>query len=83
MFSYFRLVLDISGANYGGSVITYGANGGSNQKWYFDDDFTIRSGTGMVLEPEGSRLEQGRRMIGFRKLGGHSQKFRIEPYNNK
>lgn len=82
-FSYFSLTLDISGARHGGPIITYTPHGGSNQKWYFDDDFTIRSGTGMVLDVEGSKFQQGTRIIGYRKHGGHNQKFRIEPYNNK
>jgi hypothetical protein len=82
-FSYFSLVLDISGASFGGAVITYSPHGGSNQKWYFDDDFTIRSGTGMVLDVEGSNFRQGTRIVGFRKHGGQNQKFRIEPFNSK
>jgi hypothetical protein len=79
--SCFSLVLDISGGKQNGSLITYTPHGGTNQKWYFDDDFTIRSGTGMVIEIEGGKPRQGARVIGIRKHGGQTQKFRIEPYN--
>ena len=81
-FSYFSLVLDITGASAGGAVITYSAHGGNNQKWHFDDDFTIRSGTGLVLDVEGNNFRQGTRIVGSKKQGGQNQKFRIEPFNN-
>ncbi|XP_023714204.1 endo-1,4-beta-xylanase A [Cryptotermes secundus] len=76
-------VLDIAQSGHGAPLITYSPHGGSNQKWYFDDDFTIRSGTGLVMDIEGGRSHQGTRIIGFGKHGGHNQKFRIEPYNRK
>jgi hypothetical protein len=62
-------------------VITYSPHGGSHQKWFFDDDFTIRSNTGMVMDIEGGRSSQGTRVIGYGKHGGQYQKFRIVPYN--
>jgi hypothetical protein len=83
IFSYFSLVLDMRQANFGGAVFTYTPHGGSHQKRYFDDDFTIRNGTGMVLNVEGNNFQQGTRIVGFQKQGGQNQKFRIEPFNNK
>jgi hypothetical protein len=68
-FSYFSLVLDITGGHHGGAIITYSPHGGNNQKWYFDDDSTIRSGTGLVLDIEGGKFQQGTRILGFTKHG--------------
>jgi hypothetical protein len=81
--SCFSLALDIAEGRQGGPIITFSPHGNNNQKWYFDDDFTIRSGTGMVIDIEGGRSNQGTRVIGYQKHGGHNQKFRIEPYNRK
>jgi hypothetical protein len=78
-FTYFSLVLDIAGGVEGAALITFSPNGGDNQKWYFDDDCTIRSGTGLVMDIEGNNFEQGSRILGFTKHGGDNQKFRIEP----
>jgi hypothetical protein len=79
----FSFVLDIAQGGHGSPLILYNPHGGTNQKWFFDDDFTIRSGTGLVLDIEGGASYQGTRIIGYGKHGGHNQKFRIEPYNKK
>ena len=81
-FSYFSLVLDLTSAETGGAVITYSAHGGTHQKWYFNDDFTIRNGTGRILEVEGNNFRQGTRIVGLKNQVGHNQKFRIEPFSN-
>jgi hypothetical protein len=62
-------------------VITFSPHGGRNQKWFFDKDFTIRSITGMVMDIECGISSEGVRVIGHRKNGWETQKFRIEPYN--
>jgi hypothetical protein len=54
-------------------------NGQDNQKWHFDDDFTIRSETGSVLDVKDSSVESGAPIIAFGKTGGGSQNFRIVP----
>ena len=78
-----RLVLDISGGSHGSPIITYKGHGGGNQQWFFDDDFTIRSGTGMVLDVENGASSPGARIIGYTKHGAPNQKFRIVPHNKK
>ena len=56
-------------------------NGTEKQKWFFDDDFTIRNEEGVVLDiPKGSK-EAGTQVIAFKKHGGPNQKFRIVPIN--
>ncbi|KAJ9593322.1 hypothetical protein L9F63_015142, partial [Diploptera punctata] len=77
------LVLDISGGNHGAPVITFKGHGGGNQKWYFEDDFTIRNGTGMVMDVEHGAAAPGTRIIGYPKHGAPNQKFRIVPFNRK
>jgi hypothetical protein len=66
----------------GGAIIINTPKGDNNQNWYFDDDSTIRSGTGMVLDVDDSKFQQGTRILGFKKHGGQNQKFRTEPYNS-
>ncbi|PSN42601.1 hypothetical protein C0J52_19718 [Blattella germanica] len=78
---YDKLALDISGGSHGAPIITYNSHGGHNQKWFFDDDFTIRSGTGMVMDIEGGQGYQGARVISYNKHGGPNQKFRIVPHD--
>ena len=75
--------MDISGGSHGAHVIVFQAHGGGNQKWYFDDDFTIRSGTGMVLDVKGGALVQSANLIGYSKHGGANQKFRVVPHSRR
>jgi hypothetical protein len=59
-----NLVLDV-GTN--DRVVMVEPNGTEKQKWYFDDDFTIRNEEGMVLDvPKGSK-EAGNHVIAFKK----------------
>lgn len=75
---FYSLVLDV-GMN--DKIIMVEPNGTEKQKWYFDDDFTIRNEQGMVLDiPKGSK-EAGTPVIAFKKHGGPNQKFRIVPIN--
>jgi uncharacterized membrane protein YgcG len=73
------IVLTIAGCADGAAIITHEAHGGTNQKWYFDDNSTIRSSTGMVMDVEGCKLQKGTKIIGYEKHGGVNQKFRMEP----
>jgi hypothetical protein len=36
----------------------------------------------MVMDVEGSKFNQGTRILGFKKHGEQNQKFRIETYNS-
>jgi hypothetical protein len=78
-FSAFRLALDISGGGETGEIIMWSDNGGDNQKWNFDDDMTIRSGTGSVLEVKDGSMENSAPLVATSKENQNSQKFRIVP----
>jgi hypothetical protein len=54
-------------------------NGGDNQKWYFDEDLTIRSELGYVLDVARSSNTNNSPVIAFSKNGRNNQKFRILP----
>jgi hypothetical protein len=54
-------------------------NGGDNQKWYFDDDQTIRSGLGNVLSVKDGSLDCGSSLLASSNEDLESQKFRIVP----
>jgi hypothetical protein len=56
-------------------------NGTAKQKWYFDDDFTIRNEEGMVLDVSKGSKEACTQVIAFKKHGGQNQRFRIVPIN--
>ncbi|XP_069686262.1 uncharacterized protein [Periplaneta americana] len=56
-------------------------NESAQQKWQFDDDFSIRNEAGMVLDVAGGSKEAGASIIAFKKHGGTNQKFRIVPIN--
>jgi hypothetical protein len=56
-------------------------SGTAKQKWYFDDDFTVRNDDGMVLDVQKGSKEAGTQVIAFKKHGGPNQKFRIVPIN--
>jgi hypothetical protein len=77
-FSAFRLVLDISGRKQSGAIIM-SENGGDYQKWYFEDDQTIRSELHLVLDVKISSTENGSLVIAYSKHSGNNQKFRIFP----
>lgn len=53
----------------------------SKQKWYFDDDFTIRNEDGLVLDVQKGSKKAGTQVIAFKKHGEPNQKFRIVPIN--
>jgi len=77
-FSAFRLVLDISGRNKS-AVIIMSENEGAYQKWYFEEDQTIRSELGFVLDVKHNSKENGSTVIAYTKHGQNNQKFRILP----
>jgi hypothetical protein len=77
--SSFRYVLDISGGKENGEIIVWSDNGGSNQLWHFDEDMTIRSELGFVLDVKDRSKESSTPLIGFSKHGHENQKFRIVP----
>jgi hypothetical protein len=54
-------------------------NGGDNQKWNFDDDFTIRSGMGSVLGVKDGSLENCAAVVAASNENEDSQKFRVVP----
>jgi len=68
-------VLDIDQQN-GQRIITYPAHGGANQLWYFDEDNTIRSGTGHVLDVKDNNRGENASVIVWSKHGGSNQRFR-------
>jgi hypothetical protein len=74
-----RLVLDIAGGSEKGKIILWNKHGGDNQKWYFDEDFTIRSGLGFVLDVEHASTDNSSGLLAFAKHGKDNQKFRIVP----
>jgi hypothetical protein len=53
--------------------------GGDNQKWYFDEDMTIRSELGYVLDVKFSSKINNSSVIAFSKHGKDNQKFRVLP----
>jgi hypothetical protein len=54
-------------------------NEGVNQKWHFDEDMTIRSEMGYVLDVvHGSKINNST-VIAYNKNGRDNQKFRILP----
>ena len=54
-------------------------NGEDNQKWSFEDDQTINSELGLVLDVQLSLEENGSPVIAYNKHNGDNQKFRILP----
>jgi hypothetical protein len=54
-------------------------NGGENQQWYFDEDMTIRSDLGYVLDVKSNSKINNSSVIAYNKLGRDNQKFRILP----
>jgi hypothetical protein len=77
-----RLVLDVEGGAENGKIIMWSKNGGDNQKWYFDDDFTIRSGLGFVLDVKEASTQDCTTLLAFSKHGQENQKFRIVPVDD-
>ena len=78
-FSAFRLALDISGAQENGEIVMWTDHGGNNQKWNFDDDLTIRSELGTVLDVKDGSRENNSQLIATSSAGREHQKFRIVP----
>ena len=62
-----------------GEIIMWPENGGDNQKWYFDDDLTIRSALGFVLDVKDASRENSSTLLAYPKQGLDNQKFRIVP----
>jgi hypothetical protein len=54
-------------------------NGGDNQKWHFDEDLTIRSELGYVLEVREARTQNSAPLVAASKSGEEHQKFRVVP----
>jgi len=54
-------------------------NGESEQKWHFDEDMTIRSALGFVLDVKLTSKMHSSTVIAFSKHGEDNQKFRILP----
>jgi hypothetical protein len=54
-------------------------DGEHNQKWYFDQDMTIRSELGFVMDVKRSSTINMSTIIAFTKHGRDNQKFRILP----
>jgi hypothetical protein len=54
-------------------------NGEHKQKWYFDQDMTIRSELGFVMDVKRSSTKNIVTVIAFTKHGRANQKFRIFP----
>jgi hypothetical protein len=54
-------------------------HGRDNQIWHFDEDMTIRSELGFVLDVKNGAVENTSPLIAFRKHGKDNQKFRIVP----
>jgi hypothetical protein len=75
----FRLVLDISGGKEHGDVVMWSDNGGDNQKWNFDEDMTIRSELGSVLQVKDSSTDNCASIVAAGNEGNESQKFRVVP----
>jgi hypothetical protein len=57
----------------------WGEHGGDNQKWHFDDDLTIRSELGYVLDVKGGSADNSTTLIAASKQGHVHQKFRVVP----
>jgi len=65
-------------SNVGAAVITFPANGGDNQKWYFNSDGTISSGVNdLVLDVRGNNLNPGASLCAFTRNGNDNQQFEI------
>jgi hypothetical protein len=77
-----RLALDIAGGSENGKIIMWDKHGGDNQKWHFDEDFTIRSGLGFVLDVEKASTDNYAGLLAYSKHGKDNQKFRIVPVND-
>jgi hypothetical protein len=54
-------------------------NEGDDQKWYFDEDMTIRSELGYVLDVRMSSKINNSPAIAYSKHSGDNQKFRVLP----
>jgi hypothetical protein len=54
-------------------------HGGDNQRWYFDEDMTIRSELGLVLDVKEGSSENSTPLVAFSKHGGENQMFRVLP----
>jgi hypothetical protein len=78
-FSASRLALDIAGGKTNGEIIMWPDHGGRNQKWHFEEDMTIRSELGTVLDVKGGSSENRAPLLAFSKHGGDNQKFRVVP----
>lgn len=57
-------------------------NGGDNQKWTFEDDFTIKSGLNFVLDVKDASKDNHTNLLAFSGHGGENQKFRVVPVND-
>jgi hypothetical protein len=57
-------------------------HGGDNQKWSFEDDFTIKSGLGFVLDVKDAATDNYTTLLAFDKHGNDNQKFRIVPVDD-
>ncbi len=65
-------------SNVGAAVITFPANGGNNQKWYFNSDGTISSGVNdLVLDVRCNNLNPGATLCAFTRHGNDNQQFEI------
>jgi len=73
------LVLDISGGGETGEIITWSDSGSDNQKWYFDEDFTIRSEMGTYLHVKDASTDNSAPLMAVSSQGSENQKFRVVP----
>ncbi|XP_069681494.1 uncharacterized protein [Periplaneta americana] len=69
-----KFLMDISGGGSTGDIILWIPTGGENQRWLFDQDFTIRCGLGTVLD-----ASSGSTLVAATKTASDAQKFRVAP----
>jgi hypothetical protein len=73
---FYSLVVTVGESN---KLVMAEPAGTAQQKWYFDEDFTIRNERGLVLDVAPKSKELGTPIIACRKHGEPNQKFRIVP----
>ena len=62
-----------------GEIVMWPEHGGDNQKWHFDDDLTIRSELGIVLDVKDGSSEVNTPLLATKKLQREHQRFRVVP----
>lgn len=77
-----RLVLDVEGGAENGKIIMWSKNGGDNQKWHFEDDLTIKSGLGFVLDVKEDATDNRTTLMAYSRHGQDNQKFRVVPVDD-